>query len=284
MTFKKWTGAVRPKIQGSTNLHKHLPDLSFFITLSSICGITGNAAQANYAAGNSFLDSLARHRTQSGQPAVVLDLGVVTSSGYLAEKEKAGDDSIRVRFEGDGFVSIDTSIILRLIEDAIRYPLRKAADDCQVVVSINEKSEAAWRKNGRPLDPRFGTLQLARPRSQHKSALAPGTTRNAKDVLALTLSNAATTLTEAIAAIIDTLVSKLSDIFSIPVSDIDTSLPITSYGVDSLVAVELRKFLNDTLQAKTSVFEILQTVSLKEFGALLATRSEYLTSKTAAVE
>ncbi|UKZ57185.1 putative secondary metabolism biosynthetic enzyme [Trichoderma virens] len=80
MTARQWTTATAPKVQGSWNLHHGLgchEDLDFFILLSSISGIIGNSAQANYSAGNTFEDALAAHRRRRGLPAVSLNLGLV---------------------------------------------------------------------------------------------------------------------------------------------------------------------------------------------------------------
>ncbi len=134
MTFEKWCRAAWPKIKGGYNLHKHLSNLAFSIMLSSVTGVVGNPSQANYGAGGAFLDALARHRSRNGQPAVVLDLGVVLSAGYVADMEKAGDQSVRTRVEKRGFVSVDISQALRVVEAAIRDPLRKSPHDSQVVI------------------------------------------------------------------------------------------------------------------------------------------------------
>ncbi|KAK0756027.1 hypothetical protein N5P37_011400 [Trichoderma harzianum] len=80
MTSEQWNTATAPKVQGSWNLHHALgchKDLDFFILLSSISGIIGNSAQANYSAGNTFEDALAVHRRHRGFPATSLNLGLV---------------------------------------------------------------------------------------------------------------------------------------------------------------------------------------------------------------
>jgi len=52
MTHDQYVGAIRPKVQGSWNLHENLPkNLDFFVLLSSSAGIAGSRGQANYAAG-----------------------------------------------------------------------------------------------------------------------------------------------------------------------------------------------------------------------------------------
>ena len=52
MTHEQYMAAVRPKVQGSWNLHNHLPkDMDFFVLLSSSAGVAGSRGQGNYAAG-----------------------------------------------------------------------------------------------------------------------------------------------------------------------------------------------------------------------------------------
>jgi len=57
-----------------------------FILLSSGSGIVGNGGQANYCIGNAYQDALARYRVTNGHKATVLDLGIILSVGYAAEK------------------------------------------------------------------------------------------------------------------------------------------------------------------------------------------------------
>lgn len=52
MTHEQYIGAVRPKVQGTWNLHQYLPkDMDFFVLLSSSAGIAGSRGQGNYSAG-----------------------------------------------------------------------------------------------------------------------------------------------------------------------------------------------------------------------------------------
>lgn len=87
MTFEQWTRCVKPKVQGSRNLLDNLlpADDPFFLLFSSISGIMGNGAQANYAAGNTFEDALAHYaRAHRGiRTATSLDVGVVIDSGAI---------------------------------------------------------------------------------------------------------------------------------------------------------------------------------------------------------
>lgn len=68
---KKWEdfrSTLYPKIDGTLWFYEALKNnnLDFFVTFSSIVTVSGNPGQADYAAGNSFLDSFAQHIRKEG--------------------------------------------------------------------------------------------------------------------------------------------------------------------------------------------------------------------------
>lgn len=272
MQFEQWRNGTRPKIESSRNFHNHLPDLSFFVMLSSAAGVVGHMSQANYAAGNTFQDALARHRTAAGQPAVTIDLSAVKSVGYVADREAGGDERLRARVEYTGLGAIDIEAVLRLVEDAIRTPLRAHLDQSQVIVGPNYQGIA----NESPLqgDRRFGTLRIASQRGLKDDGDAANSSASSTAALAQALAKPGTTLDEAAALLQDALAAKLAEIFNLPLSDIEPDMPLSRYGVDSLVAVEVRNWLSNGVKSKVSVFEILQSASLSDFAALVASKSE----------
>ena len=76
MSLEDWTKSIYPKVHSSHNLHQRLPqDINFFILISSIAGIACFAAQANYAAGNTYQGTLAQNQHTLGPKATSIDLG-----------------------------------------------------------------------------------------------------------------------------------------------------------------------------------------------------------------
>lgn len=267
-TFEQWQRSVRPKVAGSMNLHQRLPDLTFFIMLSSIAGVVGHSSQSNYAAGNTFQDALARHRSANGQAAVAIDLGAVGSVGVVAE---AGD-SMRERVERNlGSEVIPIARVLKLIEAAMRDPLRQNPDHSQVITGILEYDSISNDTSVKK-DKRFATLRLGSSGSSTSSGATAA--KSPDEVLKQALAMAAAPAgPEVVELVMGALANKLANLFNIVAAEIDTSLALAHLGVDSLVAVELRNWLSGVVQAKVTIFEILQGATVKEFAGLVAGRS-----------
>ena len=277
MSYDVWQSGIKVKIASSINAHKHLTDVDFFVQLSSAIGVPGHPSQAHYAAGNTFQDALARHRTVRGLPAVTLNLTAIEGVGWMAQQGEAEQDVVK-RIQKVGLSSAGIDLVMDLVEDSIRDPLRKSAADSQVIVGLSSYEaipDGAVTKGDR----RFGTLRLASIRAGAEAAAEAGS--GAKDSLAeLTRAAADGSISkaDAIELVVDAITGKTAAIFNLEQSEIDSARSLSSYGVDSLVAVELRNWLASSLKAKVSIFDILQSPSFVEFGALLASKSELLSA------
>ena len=78
----------RPKVHGARNLDecsRGLP-LDFFVLFSSVASGFGGAGQANYAAANGFLDSLAQRRVDEGEVGLSVRWGAWSGGGMAADK------------------------------------------------------------------------------------------------------------------------------------------------------------------------------------------------------
>jgi acyl transferase domain-containing protein/NADPH:quinone reductase-like Zn-dependent oxidoreductase/acyl carrier protein len=79
---------LAPKVAGTVNLHNASADLSLdvFAMFSSLAAMVGNAGQANYCAGNFFLDSFTGYRRDNDRPAVSVQWGPWGGVGMAVEK------------------------------------------------------------------------------------------------------------------------------------------------------------------------------------------------------
>ncbi|MEU1020486.1 SDR family NAD(P)-dependent oxidoreductase, partial [Streptomyces sp. NPDC005898] len=93
LTEDRVRAVLRPKVDAALNLHELTQDLdlSAFILFSSISGTLGGAGQANYAAANAFLDTLAQERRARGGHAVAMAWGLwAERSSMTGHLDQAG--------------------------------------------------------------------------------------------------------------------------------------------------------------------------------------------------
>lgn len=73
----------------------------------------------------------------------------------------------------------------------------------------------------------------------------------------------------------DALLAQLSKILSYELADLDPSRPLNAYGVDSLVAVELRVWMSKEIGADISVFDITSGQRIKQLAGKVAATSRF---------
>ena len=274
MTVDNHNAALAPKVQGSWNLHQYFasPDeLDFYITLSSLIGVVGFASQSNYSAGGAFQDALARHRVEKGLPGVSIDLGIVKSVGYLAEDEASKTIDALQRH---GFTSLSEDAILAAINSAITTPYAGA-----LALGLNTGPTTTANDSALARDLRFACLAHQETTNPNPTA-QPTAAASAGNDLASRLA-ASRTLDEATAHVVDAVARKLSDIFMLAADEGEAvaaaaGRSLAEYGVDSLVAVELRNMLALKAGAEMSIFEIMQCGSVGALGREVAGRSRFV--------
>jgi hypothetical protein len=266
MTCDDYTTAVQPKVQGTWNLHNVFQHVDFFIMLSSLVGMSGNTSQSNYAAGGSFEDAVARHRSAQGLPAVCLDLGMIGGVGYVART-----GGVQERLARQGYQLVSEEEVLDLIEHSIASP-RRSPHDSQVLIGISSELVAA-DGDGSPFlsDVRFAGLErtmtstTGNKPSKHSGASSQS------------LSNSLTTAAswdDAVNSVLQAIISKLSGMFGLQEDEVDPKASMSHYGVDSLVAVELRNWLSSTSQSDMSIFDIMQSKSLTSLAEVACAKSK----------
>ena len=257
MTPVDYAAAIRPKVHGTWNLHDLLPkDMDFFIMLSSTSGIIGNASQANYAAGSTFLDAFCDYRRGLGLPAVTIDLGVILGVGYVAENQ-----DLASKLDRQGFEGTTEGELMQLIEIAIISP-PKASSSGQIVTGLGTWSETSHGAFASPIFSHFRRMALTAGQNADKTIQ---TGRPIRDQLRKVKS-----LDEATHHICESIIAKVSSLSMIPVEEISETKPISVYGMDSLVAVEMRNWLFKEMDATIPILELLANQPIVSLAAKIA--------------
>ena len=92
MTNENFERVLRPKLHGGWNLHRAFAEkpLDFFILFSSIASVVVMMGQSNYAAGNAFLDALAHFRRANGKSGLAINWGPWGDIGMAADLDLIG--------------------------------------------------------------------------------------------------------------------------------------------------------------------------------------------------
>lgn len=272
MSYENWSQATTPKVQGSWNLHELMPrDLDFFIMLSSLAGILGNGGQSNYCAGNTYQDQLAHYRRSLGLPGQVIDLGAIRGLGWFEENKenlKIAETMRNLIIEAEEFYALIKSAMTGYSHGDNRVPT-------QIVTGVGSGGlNKANRAAGAQTDyhwlndsPRMSYL---RQLDLHSTAQAEEGDEMGELRGSLT---AVTTLAQATDLIQNIVASKLAKSIMVAMEEIDVGRPVSSYGVDSLVAAEMRNWCFRDLKADISIFELLSGNPITVLADQIARRS-----------
>ncbi len=118
LTPRRLRAVLAAKVDAAWRLHEATAgaDLSAFVLFSSVSATVGLPGQANYAAGNAFLDALAHHRRARGLPAVSLGWGLweqatgLTAGLAGADRERMARLGLRPLPADDGLALLDLGV------------------------------------------------------------------------------------------------------------------------------------------------------------------------------
>lgn len=274
MSYEQWTLPMRPKVQGTWNIHKyfdHSRPLDFMVICSSTSGIHGYPSQAQYAAGNTYQNALAYYRRKRGLKAVSVNLTIIREIGILAEQGTTGN--IAIWEEALGIKEPAFHALMKSLINGQRGPVESLPMPPQISTGLGTADIMAAHGLALPdyfSNPMFGPLAVSAVSS---GAIADG--RTAAVSLASRLVEAGG-IEEATETIADALVTKVADILQMPSSEVDPSRAMYRYGVDSLVALEVRNWITREMKASIALLEILAAVPMNDFARTIAERSKYL--------
>jgi hypothetical protein len=260
MTAEKYNAALCPKMYCAIALHKALGDmpLDFFIMTSSVSAVLGNPGQANYCAGNSYLDYLAVHRRKKGLAACSIALPMVEDVGVVAENA-----SIAELLTRKNPFSINEQEMLRGFEAAILHGSPTASEEMEIgqaqlilglepesiatVMRSIDMSEAYWMRDARISSLREVIDELLSDRVNAGQTRASGVSNIMSDL-------AGKPENELITALAQHIINRTARILGYPAEKFKAEgASVASHGVDSMISVELQTWLYKELGLQLSV-------------------------------
>ncbi|MFI1766243.1 amino acid adenylation domain-containing protein [Streptomyces sp. NPDC020800] len=250
MTADRLSAVLRPKVDAAAHLDELTADqdLAAFVLFSSAAGVLGNPGQANYAAGNVFLDALAARRRAAGHPATSLAWGLWAERTGLTGHLDA--DTLSTR----GIAPLSTEEGLGLFDRAL-------ADGTAMLVPARLEP-AALRA-----DALAGTLSPVLRSLVRVPQRRPGTSGLRRRLARMTEE-------EGRRLLLDLVRTQLASVIGRDSADgIDPDQPFKGFGVDSLLAVQLRNRLNSVTGLRlpaTLVFDHPTPAAVADFTLALA--------------
>ncbi|WSJ65961.1 type I polyketide synthase [Kitasatospora sp. NBC_01302] len=231
LTPERLAAVLRPKVDAAWHLHeltKH-QNLTSFVLFSSAAGTFGTAGQANYAAANAFLDTLAQQRRAAGLPATSLGWGLWAEDGGMAGELSSSDTQRMARggvgalTSAEGLALLDTATAL---DGASYVPIRLD------LAGLRGLAEAGL------LPPLLRGLVRAPMRRAAEAAGGAGGSALAQRLAALPEADRA-------GALVELVRTEAATVLGYPGAHaVETDRAFRDLGIDSLTAVELRNRLN----------------------------------------
>ncbi len=249
MTDDDFMDAFLPKMLGALNLHRatlSIP-LEHFISFSSISSIIGTGGQANYSAGNAFLDALANHRHAQGLPALTINWGVIGDAGVVARDAVAGNFMMR-----GGVKPIPSSAALAALQTSLKLNVPQLA-----IAAVD------WDKLSRFL------LWVANS-GVFETLTQKEDGENSNGDLAAQIAAAKPAERQ---AMVETFLSKMvAKILNTSIDQINREVPLKNFGLDSLMTIELSISIGSQLNLTLTAGDISSNASIRDVAAVIVDR------------
>jgi len=247
MDWAKFERVTAPKIFGAWLLHAHTRRLKLdhFVLFSSILSLTGSAGQANYAAGNAFLDALGANRRSENLPSTVLNFGPWADSGLATLSGDKGKAIWRAR--GTTYIPVATGI------DALEALI--AGNVPHAAITLTQWDKFLQQFSNRPR--LYGELE------REYAALETKTTNGAGPDWRTRIFDSP--IQERGGLLVDFLREQAAQVLGLS-EGIDVTQPLRELGLDSLMSVTLINRVEQGLGVRIPVTKLIKGPSIAQLA------------------
>lgn len=240
-----------PKAQGAWNLHRlteKIP-LDFFVVYSSMTTFLGNPGQANYVAGNTYLESLVHFRRGRGLPGLFVAWGPIDDVGFLTRHQTV-KEGLEARI---GSKAMPSDSAMRILEKL----LGEKATGMAVI-------DFDWRKIQRVMP----GAQAPKYEEQVRMAKFMGSGSEQNESIKSQL--AALSTEKAMDLIKELLAQEVGHILRLPTDKVDTEKSVFDLGMDSLMGMELAIAIEDRFVVKLPMMALAEGGSIERIAIYVA--------------
>lgn len=269
---------MKPKIYGTAHLDDEFKNtnLDFFMAFGSLATVCGNAGQPMYHAGNAFMMSLIENRRRRGLAASILNFGMLVDVGYVARADRSSGPGPNVEefLRADLTTALSEADFHHVILQGIAAG-KPSSPSGEVIMGFE-----MFHAQGESVRPRWTTMPLFSHMVRVSKATEDGQSDNAPSSIQQWQQSLedALTIDDAIPPITELLSKKVESMIHVSLHSIHPDEPMSHLGIDSINAIEIRKWLREKLDADISMLKILGRDSL---SSILRTAAEQYIAKRA---
>jgi NAD(P)-dependent dehydrogenase (short-subunit alcohol dehydrogenase family)/acyl carrier protein len=264
LTWTACAEVLRPKLAGGLLLQELLQrdELDFFVSYSSGAGIWGGKGQAHYGAANHFLDGLAAWRRQQGLAGLSIAWGPIAGEGML-------NDADQQTLKSMGVQALTPEEML-----AVQARLLGGALHQQTVVHMDWRRFKALYQAGRTR-PLLDLISVAQ-----ESTLVKDEPMQTEGALRQELASLAPNQrAKWMIPVLQQAVARCTKM-NHP-EQLDPEQSLLAFGLDSLMAVELRNWIRERFVLEVPFTDFLEGRTISSIARMLV---EQLSAETVNVE